>query len=52
MNNIHCLLVGDTRIGKKDQPLGLHTGLGWTLAESLKSSNEERAGIDFASLGY
>ena len=52
MDNIECLLVDDTRVGREDQPLGLHTGLGWTLAGSRPSGNEGSAAIHFTSLGY
>ena len=52
MDNVECLLVDGTRVGRADQPLGLHTGLGWKLAGSRPSGNEGSAAIHFTSLGY
>ena len=50
MDNIECLLVDETKVGKENEPLGLHTGLGWTLAGNTQSGKERSVSVHFTSL--
>ena len=52
MDNIECLLVDETKVGKENEPLGLHTGLGWTLAGNTQSGKEGSVSVHFTSLGH
>ena len=36
-DNIQCLLVNETRVGKEEQPMGIHTSLGWALSRGIRS---------------
>jgi len=51
VDNIQCLLIKETKVGREDQPLGIHTGLGWALAGNVGTSKGGKAGINFTSIG-
>ena len=50
-DNIQCLLVNETRVGKDEQPMGIHTGLGWALSGGIRSGDGGSASVNFTSIG-
>ena len=50
-DNIQCLLVNETRVGKDEQPMGIHTDLGWALSGGIRSGDGGSASVNFTSIG-
>ena len=51
VDNIQCLLVNETRVGKDKQPMGTHTDLRWALSGGIRSDDGGSASVNFTSIG-